>query len=91
MITTHSVQLSNDDCKRFQEFIEMCKNIKHCSYFTDYETNPMTFGAICGRVVNVISDAKFSVDGKDYHVTKNFGKHCIHGGKKSFTYVGLNS
>lgn len=50
----------------------------------------MTFGAICGRVVNVISDAKFSVDGKEYHVTKNFGKHCIHGGKKSFTYVGLN-
>lgn len=68
----------------------MCKNIKHCYYFTDYETNPMTFGAICGRVVNVISDAKFSVDDKEYHVTKNFGKHCIHGGKKSFTYVGLN-
>lgn len=57
----------------------------------NYETNPMTFGAICGRVVNVISDAKFSVDGKEYHVTKNFGKHCIHGGKKSFTYQLWNS
>ncbi|XP_062611280.1 galactose mutarotase-like [Saccostrea cucullata] len=52
----------------------------------EYETNLLTLGAICGRVVNVISNARFTLDGKEYHVTKNFGNHCIHGGKKSFTH-----
>nr|XP_022334828.1 aldose 1-epimerase-like [Crassostrea virginica] len=52
----------------------------------DYETNPLSLGAICGRVVNVISNARFQLDGKEYHVTKNFGNHSIHGGKKSFTH-----
>ncbi|XP_048737826.1 galactose mutarotase-like [Ostrea edulis] len=51
-----------------------------------YEKNPLSLGAICGRVVNVISNGKFSVDGQEYHVTKNFGNHSIHGGKKSFTH-----
>lgn len=41
-------QLFNDDCKCFQEFIEMCKNIKYCYYFIDYEINLMIFGVICG-------------------------------------------
>ncbi|XP_061194202.1 galactose mutarotase-like [Saccostrea echinata] len=52
----------------------------------DYETNPLSLGAICGRVVNVISNARFTLDDKEYHVTKNFGNHCIHGGKRSFTH-----
>lgn len=68
----------------------MCKNIKYCYYFIDYEINLMIFGVICGWVVNVIFDVKFFVDGKEYYVIKNFGKYCIYGGKKLFIYVGLN-
>ncbi|WP_146528553.1 aldose epimerase family protein [Novipirellula artificiosorum] len=43
-------------------------------------------GSTVGRFCNRIGNASFTIDGKKYEVTKNSGKHHIHGGKKNFTY-----
>lgn len=44
------------------------------------------FGSTVGRFCNRIEGGKFTIDGKEYHVTTNAGKHHIHGGKVNFTY-----
>jgi len=45
--------------------------------------NPF-FGCITGRYANRIGGAKFKIDGTEYQVTANSGKHHIHGGKFGF-------
>lgn len=42
------------------------------------------FGCVVGRTANRIKNAKFELEGKEYHVTANFGKHQLHGGKEGF-------
>lgn len=44
------------------------------------------FGSTVGRFCNRIGEGKFSIDGTDYQVTLNHGKHHLHGGNKNFTY-----
>ncbi len=44
------------------------------------------FGSTVGRFCNRIGEGKFTIDGKQYQVTTNAGKHHIHGGKVNFTY-----
>ena len=51
------------------------------AYFTD----PYYLGTTVGRVANRISNAKFTVGGKTYHLDKNDGKNSNHGG-----FSGLN-
>lgn len=46
----------------------------------DYLLDDSHQGAIIGRVANRIADAKFTMDGKEYHLPKNNGKNCLHGG-----------
>ncbi|KAL4237992.1 hypothetical protein ACF0H5_002703 [Mactra antiquata] len=43
----------------------------------DYEGNNNYFGALCGRVANRIGNAKFTLDGNTYELSKNdpFGGH----------------
>jgi aldose 1-epimerase len=43
------------------------------------------FGALVGRYANRIGNAKFSLDGKEYHVPKNDGPNCLHGGIINFS------
>ena len=43
------------------------------------------FGAICGRYCNRIDSAKFILNGRDYKLTANDGKHNLHGGTNSFS------
>lgn len=43
--------------------------------------------AIMGRVTNRISNAKFTLDGKEYKLANNAGQHHIHGGRKNFANV----
>ena len=43
----------------------------------EYFENGIMFGATVGRNVNRISNARFEIDGKEYHVAKNRGKHPI--------------
>lgn len=38
------------------------------------------FGSVIGRFANRIKDATFTIDGTTYHLTKNNGEQCIHGG-----------
>ncbi len=45
--------------------------------------NPF-FGCITGRYANRIGGAKFKIDGTDFQVTPNSGKHQLHGGKIGF-------
>jgi aldose 1-epimerase len=43
------------------------------------------FGCIVGRFANRIANAKFQLDGKEYKLAANDGKHHLHGGIKSFS------
>ena len=45
------------------------------------------YGAIIGRYANRIASAKFSLYGKEYHLPKNNGNNCLHGGPHGFHSV----
>ena len=51
---------------------------------SDYEQSGTYGGATIGRVCNRIAEGKFTVDGKEYSVTKNVGNNHLHGGKVGF-------
>ena len=53
----------------------------------DYEAKSACFGAVVGRFANRIANAKFSLDGKEFPIARNAGKHHIHGGNKGFDKV----
>lgn len=40
--------------------------------------------ATVGRVANRIAGSKFMLDGKEWHITPNEGKNCLHGGVEGF-------
>lgn len=44
------------------------------------------FGSTVGRFCNRIEEGKFTIDGREYQVTVNAGKHHLHGGKANFSY-----
>jgi aldose 1-epimerase len=50
----------------------------------EYENKNPFFGCITGRYANRIGNASFKIDGTEYKVTANSGKHHIHGGKVGF-------
>jgi len=43
--------------------------------------------AVFGRVANRIAGGKFTLDGREYQVTRNLGAHHLHGGAKNFSKV----
>lgn len=43
-------------------------------------------GATVGRVANRISGAGFTLDGRQYRLTENHGKHHLHGGTCGFSF-----
>ena len=44
-------------------------------------------GAVVGRSANRIKDAKFTIDGTEYHVTKNDGENNLHGGSPAYQNI----
>ncbi|GHT04061.1 aldose 1-epimerase [Bacteroidia bacterium] len=50
----------------------------------DYSTNPYYLGSTIGRFANRITKAQFALDGKTYHLDKNDGENCNHGGFNGF-------
>lgn len=47
-------------------------------------SNSPYFGALTGRVAGRIIDAQFTLEGSDYYLDANDGKHCLHGGKNGW-------
>jgi len=51
---------------------------------TGYLENVAYFGAVIGRYANRIADGRFRLDGVDYALACNNGRHHLHGGKIGF-------
>lgn len=49
-----------------------------------YRTNPASLGVVCGRVVNRISGAAFTLGGRQWTLPANLPPHHIHGGPGGF-------
>lgn len=52
--------------------------------FDSYVAPNPFFGALVGRYANRIGNAKFTLDGKEYHLAANDGQNSLHGGLKGF-------
>lgn len=50
----------------------------------DYETNEPSFGSTIGRVANRIAFGRFTLEGKEYELATNAGRHHLHGGVSGF-------
>ena len=51
----------------------------------DYVKDPKTFfGVVAGRYANRIAGGKFTLEGKEYHLSVNEGTNTLHGGKEGF-------
>lgn len=48
--------------------------------YADTLNSPSDYGSSVGRYANRINQGKITVDGKEYQLTQNDGKHCLHGG-----------
>lgn len=59
----------------------------NCATLSDYASRSPGFGATIGRYANRIAGAKFTLDGVEHAVTRNAGKHHIHGGHRGFAKV----
>jgi aldose 1-epimerase len=55
--------------------------------FDDYLTKRTVLGTVVGRFANRIGGAAFTIDGVEYPLTRNAGKHHIHGGRDGFHRV----
>jgi aldose 1-epimerase len=52
-----------------------------------YETQSPYFGCMAGRVAFRIAHAEFTLDGRQYQLTRNDGLHHLHGGVRGFSRV----
>lgn len=51
---------------------------------TPYVTGVPFYGATIGRFANRIANARFTLDGKVFNITKNDGPNSLHGGARGF-------
>jgi aldose 1-epimerase len=58
-----------------------------CDTLEGYLKGTPYFGANVGRCGNRIANASFTLDGKEYKLFANNGKHSLHGGKVGFDKV----
>ena len=62
--------------------------VGHNDSIQQYQTfsrNPV--GSSLGRFANRIGHASFTLDGKEYSLTRNNGEHTLHGGSKGFDHT----
>jgi aldose 1-epimerase len=53
----------------------------------NYQRDFPTAAIVVGRVANRIANARFTLDGHDYQLAANNGRHHLHGGPKGFGHV----
>lgn len=51
----------------------------------NYEEDEFYMGAVIGRVANRIENASFNLNGRTYLLSRNSGKHHLHGGERGFS------
>ncbi len=56
-----------------------------CDRPEDYAAEPDYLGAVVGRCANRVAGASFKLGDKTYELSRNFGKHHIHGGFCGFS------
>ena len=62
--------------------------VTHYNSIGEYQKyNLGMVGPALGRFANRIANAKFTLDGKEYNLTKNSREHILHGGNKGFDHV----
>ena len=62
--------------------------VTHYNSIGEYQKyNLGMVGPSLGRFANRIANAKFTLDGKEYNLTKNSREHILHGGNKGFDHV----
>jgi aldose 1-epimerase len=54
---------------------------------SSYESDRSYMGAAIGRYANRIRDGIFTLDGSEYHLSRNEGLHHLHGGERGFDKV----
>ena len=57
----------------------------------EYMAPHASVGATVGRYANRIGDAKFTLNGVEYHLFKNNNGNCLHGGRESFMFKWFQS
>lgn len=55
-----------------------------CPDETAYRTHSTYLGATIGRFANRLRNARLHIDGADYALDANDGRHCLHGGQNGF-------
>ena len=58
-----------------------------CCVAAEYEVNRVYLGAVVGRTVNRITDAKFTLDDTEYQLSVNAPPNHLHGGLNGFHQV----
>ena len=53
---------------------------------SDYEINVPAFGAVLGRYANRISNASFTLNGREYKLEQNDKTNCLHGGTNRYEH-----
>lgn len=62
--------------------------VTHYNNIREYQNfNLGMVGPALGRFANRIANAKFTLDGKEYNLTKNAREHILHGGNKGFDRI----
>ncbi len=56
-----------------------------------YEVNMPSFGAPLGRYANRVSNAKFTLNGKEYQLDQNDVTNCLHGGNTRYNRLMYNA
>jgi len=51
---------------------------------SNYKNNNSYIGSTCGRFANRIKNAQFKIGSKTFKLSKNDGRHLLHGGKVGF-------
>lgn len=80
IITSFSVQAADDTRNDIVLGFDKVEDYLSPAYQAQYPY----FGCVVGRAANRIRNASFEIDGKEYAVTANFGKHQLHGGSEGF-------